>query len=212
MSDTKITATTPAESPGTITVHVTTPGGTTGNSSAAQYKFVAAPVVTAMSPTSGPVSGGTKVTITGTGFTGATTVMFGSLSATFKIKNDQTIVATAPARANPTNVQMTVTTTGGTSATSTASKYTYAAAPTITSLTPTSGPRAGGTTVTIKGTGFTGATVVTFGKLDATSYTVVSDTKITAVAPAHAAGVITVRVTAPGGVSAAGPAANYTYT
>ena len=63
------------------------------------------------------------------------------------------------------------------------SSRTYAI-PTVTGISPTSGPVAGGTTVTITGTGFTGATAVMFGTTGATSYTVVSATSITAVSPA----------------------------
>ena len=65
-------------------------------------------------------------------------------------------------------VYVRVTTAGGTSATSAADQYTYVAVPTITSLSPTSGPAAGGTSVIITGTGFTGATAVTFGATPAT--------------------------------------------
>ena len=53
---------------------------------------------------------------------------------------------------------MTVTTPGGTSATSPADEFTYVAAPTVTSINPTSGPTAGGTTVTVTGTNLSGAT------------------------------------------------------
>ena len=63
---------------------------------------------------------------------------------------------------NPTN--LTLTTVQATQA------------PTVTGLSPTSGPLAGGTPVTITGTGFTGATAVDFGTTAATSYTVVSST------------------------------------
>ena len=79
-----------------------------------------------------------------------------------------------------------MTTPGGTSATSPADQFTYvaAAAPTVTSLSPTSGSTAGGTLVTITGTGFTGATAVDFGATAATNLTVVNDTSITADSPA----------------------------
>ena len=78
--------------------------------------------------------------------------------------------------------------------------FTYAApVPTVASVTPNGGPAAGGTSVTITGTGFIGATAVTFGGTAATSFTVDSDTSITAITPAHAAGAVDVAVTAPGG-------------
>lgn len=71
--------------------------------------------------------------------------------------------------------------------------------PTITSISPDTGPMAGGTPVTITGANLAGATGVTFGGVAATSYTVDSDTQIRAVTPAGSAGAVDVAVTAPGG-------------
>nr|WP_322623948.1 T9SS type B sorting domain-containing protein [uncultured Flavobacterium sp.] len=62
--------------------------------------------------------------------------------------------------------------------------------PVVSSFTPTSGPK--NTLVTINGSGFTGATAVTFGTTPATSYTVVSNTQITALVPAGAGNTVTV--------------------
>lgn len=73
--------------------------------------------------------------------------------------------------------------------------------PVITTISPDTGLVAGGTAVTITGTGFTGATAVTFGALPATSFTVVSDDEIDAVTPAGTAGPVPVTVTTPGGTS-----------
>jgi LPXTG-motif cell wall-anchored protein len=67
---------------------------------------------------------------------------------------------------------------------STPAEFTYVAGTEVTTLDPPAGPEAGGNTVTITGTCFTGATAVRFGDTPATSFTVVSDTEITAVAPA----------------------------
>ena len=53
---------------GTVDVTVTTPSGTSATSSADQFTYLAAPTVTGISPTAGPLGGGTVVTITGTGF------------------------------------------------------------------------------------------------------------------------------------------------
>ena len=75
-----------------------------------------------------------------------------------------------------------------------------AAAPTVTGLSPTSGPAAGGTLVTITGTSFTGATAVDFGTTAATNVTVVNDTTITADSPAGT-GTVDVTVTTPAGTS-----------
>ena len=144
-----------------------------------------------------PDAGGTAVTITGTNFTGATAVTFGGTAATgVTVVNATTITAVTPAHAAGV-VDVAVTTPGGTGTGS--GLYTYVAPPTVTAIAPTSGPTQGGTAVTITGTNFTGATAVTFGGTAATGVTVVNATTITAVTPAHAAGVVDVAVTTPGG-------------
>ncbi|MGB8891012.1 MAG: IPT/TIG domain-containing protein, partial [Methanoregula sp.] len=161
--------------------------------------FVAAPTISSISPTSGPIAGGTSVAITGTSFTSATAVMFGSSQATtFTVNNATSLNATSPAGSAGT-VNITVTTPGGTSATSSADQFTYAAAPTISSISPTSGPIAGGTSVAITGTSFTGATAVMFGSSQATTFTVNNATSLNATSPAGSAGTVNITVTTPGG-------------
>jgi hypothetical protein len=83
--------------------------------------------------------------------------------------------------------------------------------PAVTALSPTSGPTAGGTTVTITGTNLSGARTVKFGGTKATTFAVDSATQITATAPAHAAGPVTVTGTTPGGTSATSSADQFTY-
>ena len=88
-----------------------------------------------------------------------------------------------------------------------------AAAPTVTGVSPNSGPTAGGTPVTINGTGFmtanpTGA--VKFGATNAT-YTINSDTQITATSPVSSSGTYDVTVTNPDGTSATSASDQYTY-
>jgi hypothetical protein len=167
------------------------------------------PTVTGVSPRAGPTAGGTSVTITGTNFTGATGVKFGTVAATNVTVNSATsITATDPAGSG--TVDVTVTTPGGTSATSAADHFTYQAAPTVTSVSPSAGPTAGGTSVTITGTNFTGTTGVKFGTVAATNVTVNSATSITATDPAGS-GTVDVTVTTPGGTSATGTADHFTY-
>jgi hypothetical protein len=82
-------------------------------------------------------------------------------------------------------------------------------APRVAGVSPGTAPQ--GTTVTITGTGFTNATAVSFGQVAASGYTVVSDTSITAVAPAVRTGTVDVLVTGPGGPSAANPSDQFTF-
>ena len=173
------------------------------------------PAVTGLSPAQGPVSGGTAVTITGTGFTGATAVWFGTNTSTnYTVNADTRITAVSPANPSGT-VNVTVTTPGGTSALSAGDKFTYGVVPvipTVTGISPVSGPTAGGTAVNITGTGFTGATNVTFGTTPAPSFTVNSATSIKATSPAHAVGLVNITVTTPGGTSLISTADRYTFT
>src|SRR5207245_2370765 len=98
-----------------------------------------------------------------------------------------------------------VTTPSGTSSAVTADHFTYSAAsaPALTAISPSSGTTAGGTVVQLTGSGFTGATGVSFGGVAAAGFVVNSDTLVTAVSPVEAAGPWDVPVTAPGGTSAA---------
>jgi hypothetical protein len=97
-----------------------------------------APTVTAIAPTSGAALGSTSVAITGTNLTGATAVKFGGANAlSFNVNSATSIIATSPAGSGV--VDVTVTTTGGTSATSSSDQFTYipaAGAPVITSVSP----------------------------------------------------------------------------
>jgi hypothetical protein len=169
------------------------------------------PVIARIAPSSGPPAGGTSVTVTGSGFTGATRVAFGGVVATsFSVIADSEITAVSPAQAAGAH-HMVVTGPGGTSALVSADVYTYkVAAPAITGISPSSGPPAGGTSVTVTGSGFTGATRVAFGGVVATSFNVVSATQITAVSPAQT-GAHYIVVTGPGGTSALVSADVYTY-
>jgi hypothetical protein len=95
-SDTSISTTAPAGT-GAADVTVTTPGGTSVVVPAGKYTFIPLPVVTGIAPTEGATSGGTGVNITGTGFMGATGVLFGTTpAASFTVNSDTSIAAVAP--------------------------------------------------------------------------------------------------------------------
>jgi hypothetical protein len=167
--------------------------------------------VMAVAPASGPLGGGTSVTITGAGFTGATQVSFGSVPATsFTVNSDTQITAVAPSQ-TAGRVDLTVTGSGGTSDTSSADYFTYVAPPAIPGISPSSGPTSGGTSVTITGDNFTGATAVMFGNYPASSFSIVSSTQITATAPPEAAGTVDVTVTTAGGSSPPNSSDQFTF-
>ena len=173
------------------------------------------PGVAAISPTSGRIAGGTSVTITGSNFTGATAVAFGATAAADYLVDSATqIVATAPAGAAGT-VDVTVTTAAGTSIANAGDKFTYVGsgplAPSVSAVSPASGPTGGGNSVTITGGNLSGATAVAFGSVAAPAFVVNSASQITATAPAGNAGTVDVTVTNAGGTSATSVADQYTY-
>lgn len=89
---------------------------------------MAAPTITSISPTSGPASGGTVVTILGNGFDNVTSVLFGATVATgISVQGSGVVVATSPPGSGVANIG--VVTQSGTSPVSLASQFAYAAAP-----------------------------------------------------------------------------------
>jgi N-acetylneuraminic acid mutarotase len=206
------TATSPAGT-GTVDVTVTTAGGTSATSSADQFAYQAAPppapAVTAVSPASGPASGGTAVTVTGSNLSGGS-VAFGTAVGTGVSCTATSCAATSPAGTGTVNV--TVTTPGGTSATSAADQFTYTTTPVgpvVTGVSPASGPAAGGTAVTVTGANLTGGAVA-FGGTAATGVSCTA-TSCTATSPAGT-GTVNVTVTTSGGTSATSAADQFTYT
>lgn len=181
ISSTSITAKAPAKS-GAQTVVVTTPYGTASGS----VTYQTAPTVSAVAPTTRSTAGGQLVSISGTGFSDDATVTFGGTSATsVSVVSSTLIRATTPAKSAGA-AAVVVTTAGGGSNSS--ESLTFEAPPTITSISPTSGDIAGGTSVTITGTNFTGTGEVTIGGAPATSVVVVNSTTVTAVTPAGSSG------------------------
>lgn len=208
--DTSLTAYAPAASAGTVDVTVTSFGLRSATSTADRFTYLAlaAPMVTAVSPGDGPEAGGTLVAIAGTGLTNTSEVDFGGVPSLFEVIDDGDLLALSPAGTG--TVDVTVTTDGGTSAASTADLFTFVPAPTVSGVTPSTGPIAGGTPVTISGTGLSGASEVDFGGIPA-AFTANPDGSLTAVAPAGAAGTVDVTVTTDGGTSDLSLADQYTY-
>ena len=198
-SPTQVTLNITASASGLQNVTLVNPDGQSVVANGCIDVSAAAPTVTAISPSQGPTTGGTAVSITGTNFTGATAVTIGGAAATgVTVVNSTTITATAPAGAAGT-ASVLVTTAGGTNTANTL--YTYVAPPTVAAISPTQGPTTGGTAVTITGTNFTGATSVTIGGAAATGVTVVNSTTITGTTPAGTIGAKNVVVTTPGGTA-----------
>jgi uncharacterized repeat protein (TIGR02543 family) len=173
-----------------VDVTVITAAGTSAITTGSTYTYLPTPTITNLNPSIGDAVGNNSIVITGTGFTNASAVMFGSKPATSYTVNSPTqITAVSPSGTGTVGVQ--VTSPGGTSS---ASNFTYNAATSVISVTPNSGSTSGNTTVEITGTNFTGATAVKFGTQNATSFTVVNSTRITAVSPAGSAATVAITV------------------
>ncbi len=204
----------------TVQVLVTTSAGTSvadpGPANDYTYGTSTLPVITSLNPASGPISGGNAITITGSNFSGATVVSFGSSNVAPFSVTPTSLVVFVPASSTfaAQMVQVTVTTLAGTSVADpgTANDYTYTGGPTVTFVSPDSGPASGTTFVTITGTGFTSSGMtVTFGGTAAV-FSYLSPTSISAVSPAHVAGTFDVIVTTAAGSSPNTTLDDFTYT
>jgi len=156
-------------------------------------------ITAALSPNIGPGSGGTAVTITGSGFVsgGSLAVTFGGAAATaVTFVSATTITCNTPPHAP--GVVDVVLTNGDGQPTTLTNGYTYDVSPVVTAIRPATGSVAGAGGVIIEGTNLATVTAVTFG---ATSGTIVSSSasQLTVTAPAHAAGTVNVAVTNPAG-------------
>ena len=168
------------------------------------------PVVDGVAPDNGTTAGDTAITITGSGFLGATAADIGvgnACATDFTVVSATTITCVTPTGTAGT-VDVTVTTPQGTSAAiPPGDDFTYESTPTVTGVAPDDGPTAGDTAVTITGTGFIGATAadIGVGNACATDFTVVSATTITCTTPAGLAGTVDVTLTTPQGTSGVNP-------
>ena len=169
------------------------------------------PIVRHIAPHHGPAIGGTSVAVEGADLAGATAVDFGTKPArSFSTVSGRIIVAVSPSGTG--TVDITVTTPAGTSATSSKDQFAYAAKmPVVSTLFPRHGRPAGGTSVTIIGHDFTGATAVDFGNNPGIDLTVFSHSVISVKSPAGS-GTVDVTVTTPLGTSAVNRHDQFTYT
>jgi hypothetical protein len=143
------------------------------------YLYPDAPYIACVEPPCGPEEGWTRVLINGYGFAETFDVTFGSEPAYFSVLSDRQIIACSPPGEG--TVPLVVVTPFGAAA----ALFTYIPEETasIASLTPASGPEAGGTLVTIIGTQLGETTNVTFDGISAPLFTILSDTMIEAVTP-----------------------------
>ncbi|HKS24192.1 MAG TPA: IPT/TIG domain-containing protein [Thermoanaerobaculia bacterium] len=204
---TSLVATTPAASAaGDVAVVVKNADGQSVSFSSFKYTLV--PAINAVSPATGPTSGGTVFTISGAGFAaGATVTVGGRAAGQVNVVNSTTITALSPFGLTSEQAglpqDVVVTNPDGTRITKTGA-FLYTIPPlSVSTVSAQRGLPAGGNDVTISGAGFNAAVVstVTFGGTAATNIRIINPITMIVTAPAHAAGTVDVVVTV-GGASA----------
>ena len=198
VTPTSVTCVSPPGVAGTAAVTLTTAGGTA--SLAAGYRYVhPAPTITSVTPSHGATTGGTILSLAGTALTGTTQVTIGGVALTnLRVVSATAVTGVVPAGAAGA-AALVVSTSGGTAS----STFRYVQPPAITSVLPATGPVAGGTSLTLGGSRFTGAEQVLINGIQATAVTVVNDTTLSCISPEGMAGPATVAVVLSGGISGA---------
>lgn len=170
------------------------------------YVSTPVPFVGILAPSSG--SPGDSIVIYGSNFTGTSQVTFGGVPASsFFVGTDSWISVRVPFVPGGGVVEVRATTPGGTSPIVHPVQFSQERAdtrftvsvpppPTVTGVSPTSGPTTGGTACNVFGTGFTGATAAFFGGTPGTGLSVFSDTQLFITSPARASGAVDVQVIA----------------
>lgn len=186
-SDTSLTCTTPRGTPGALT-NVTLSNQNGQAVLVGAFRYQQGPVLSTVTPARGALTGGTALTLHGSGFldAGGCTVTLGGLAALDVVTvSDTTLTCSTPPGAAAAAVDVVVSNANGSSTAPAA--FTYFVAPTLTALAPQRGPSAGGTAVTLSGSGFLaaghGATVVRFGAGFALDVLVLSDSQVRCTTP-----------------------------
>ena len=160
-------------------------------------QLILPPTVSSITPSASALAGATAITITGTRFAAGATVFIKDSAGVNRACTAVVVVGPTSITCNtPTGaagaalVQVRNRNGGGTT-----KPYVYEAAPTVVSCTPNNGAAAGGTSVSIVGTGFLTGAGVKFDGVAATSVVVVNSTNITCDTPAGSVGVVNILVT-----------------
>lgn len=168
------------------------------------------PTISAMFPSRGPTTGGTRIGLSGTNFSANGRAFVLPAPATVEIvRGDRAIVVAPPGAAGETDVWWT-----NPDGWSVRSPETFTwldpsllgATPTITTLTPASGATGGGTVAALSGTGFQSNARVRFGADDGTVDAIASD-HVDLHTPAHSRGAVDVWLINPDGTQVKAPAA-----
>jgi len=172
-------------------------GGAKCGQDGCEVGAVPEPTITSIEPDRGPKTGGTEVTITGTGFMDGCKVFFGDKEAHVKTPVTETVVRVVTPAHPAGTVDVTLRNPdGGTATKKSAFTYEEPSALAITSVTPSYGSVLGGNEVTISGSGFQEGARVRFGDIEVAPSLVQSD-RILVSSPLHPAGKVTITVINP---------------
>jgi hypothetical protein len=194
---------------GTVSIRVTASGQQSFDTPADDYTYLGAPTITSISPTAGPQ--GTVITIEGTNFFPSdwpTWVIFGSNNNVVETTCTSFTLCTVVSPPGVGTVALSMGTQSGES-----NSVPFTMQPSVARITPTGGPAAGNTAVTVTGTGFSTApngTLVHFGNAAALAVGCASATTCTAVSP-PGSGTVSVRVTVNGVQSPDTASDDFTY-
>lgn len=197
LNETTIRATIPAGPIGPVSVNVRNPGEEVRTLlDGFRYVDQEPRAVMLVRPARGAEAGGTKVTITGTGFEEGATVSFGGQEARkVKVVDSTKITAvTPPGKAGPVDVAVR---NPGVPAAILTEGFAYVETALVETVEPVDGSELGGTKVTITGERFLEGATVTFGDAPATEVEVVNENRLTAVTPAGEIGEVDVAVANP---------------
>jgi len=211
-----LTARLPSNNVGVVDVTVINPGAAQAQGTLEDaFTYVddvsgVAPTITNVFPGSGPLSGGTPVRVLGTAFDPAAIVIFdGALLPGAMVASDTEIRFDTPSRTAPGPVSITILNPDGLGATR-AEGFVYAPpslpAPQITTLVPSSGPEAGGNTLTVTGANFRATGTWTLDGRTLAAATV-TESLVTAQVPAHLPGRVDLVYIGPDGQVAVKPQA-----
>jgi hypothetical protein len=186
----------PGIAPGIVDVVITNPDGQSATLKRGFIYLAPAPAASGLSPAYGSTAGGQMVTITGTSFVDTPEVLVDGKAVTVATSTATSITFSSPQHGTGPVLVVVQNPDGQRSA---PAVFTYLApAPSVTTLSATSGPKAGGQALTLTGVGFVAPVAVSFGGVTAT-VTTATATSLSITTPAHASGVAALVVTNPDG-------------
>ncbi len=189
-SSTSLTCTSSASSFGAKAVVVTNPDNLLFSIAAGfTYLNGNSPNISLISPNSGPITGGTSISISGSGFqAGAIVSLSGLLCQNISVSSNSLITCQTPSSSFGAKTITVVNPDAQSTSLAASFSYNFGAAPTVSSISPSNGPATGGTSLSIQGSNLYVGISVTVGGLNCTNVNIISSNSLTCVSPANGFG------------------------